>query len=302
MYTQNGFKIPDFFIIGAAKSGSTSLWYFLGQHSDIFMTDDIAYKELGYFCFNYGCNDLQTYSTYFNSANKGQLVGEACHAYISSPESAELIWKLNPNAKIIAILRNPIERAFSLYSWMVENGYEYLSFNKAIKREKKILSNSEIVNKKFMHSYFRNYLYLNSGLYYNQIKNYYRLFESKNIFISTSEDLKNNTEETLQEILKFLGVENVNFKFERTNQNVSEHGYIPILNFFNKNYVPYFLQKIRISKNRIHMIQNVFNKYVKTGELKKLDTNAKSELITYYRDDILKTSQLIKKDLSNWLI
>ena len=124
---------PDFFVVGAAKSGTTALWKYFQQHPQIFVTKDIAQKELGYFSNQYGIVNKNDYLNFFKDAKPDQLIGEVCHAYLTSEESAEWIKKEVPNAKIIIMLRNPLERAYSLYNWMTMHGYEEsCSFRKAL--------------------------------------------------------------------------------------------------------------------------------------------------------------------------
>jgi len=81
-------KVPDFYVVGAAKSGTISIWYYLGQHPKIWMTKDIKFKELSYFSLDYGVNDIRDYSKHFDNSNENQIIGEVCHTYLSSPSSA----------------------------------------------------------------------------------------------------------------------------------------------------------------------------------------------------------------------
>ena len=117
-------RLPDFLIVGAAKSGTTSLYHFLGQHPDIFMS---AVKELGFFAlkndvqFNgpgdmnaIGCcsvNTLEAYSALFAEARGGVAAGESSNMYLYSQEAPHAIKAAIPNVKLIAILRDPVERA-----------------------------------------------------------------------------------------------------------------------------------------------------------------------------------------------
>ncbi len=92
-------KIPSFFVVGAAKSGTTALWNYFQQHPSIFVTTDIRFKELGYFSNQYGVSDKNQYASYFEDATDEQLIGEVCHAYLTSEESAEWIKKDVPLLK-----------------------------------------------------------------------------------------------------------------------------------------------------------------------------------------------------------
>src|SRR5688572_9666040 len=104
-------RYPDFFIVGAGKAGTTAIWRYLSQHPQVFMTKDIRYKELGFFCDHYGVYEADYYRSFFQDARSDQMIGESCHTYITSPESPELIYNTCPNAKIIIMLRDPVKRA-----------------------------------------------------------------------------------------------------------------------------------------------------------------------------------------------
>ena len=165
-------KFPNFFIAGAAKSGTTSLWRYLLQHPDIFMPSDIMYKEPAYFSDIKGMKDLNEYLSLFKNVTTEKMIGEASAAYLTSPESPERIREVVPDAKFIIMLRNPIDRAYSLYNWMACNGYEPIEiFEQALEIEE----TNRYENESFKNSnpeYYYNYLYFHSGLYSDQIKRF----------------------------------------------------------------------------------------------------------------------------------
>ena len=114
---------PNFFIVGAARCGTTSLWEYLRQHPDIYMPPVIEQKEPAFFCDLYGVEHWDFYLTLFEAGRGKKRIGEASTPYLSSPESAGQIHSVLPLAKIIITLRNPVVRAYSLYKWMHANGY-----------------------------------------------------------------------------------------------------------------------------------------------------------------------------------
>src|SRR5690349_8105845 len=102
-------RAPNFFIVGAAKSGTTSLWQYLKQHPDIFMPPDIALKEPAYYCDTYGVEAYAAYLLmFFKDAANQKRIGEASTTYLTSPESAGKIRDAVPDARIIMLLRNPV--------------------------------------------------------------------------------------------------------------------------------------------------------------------------------------------------
>ena len=150
---------PNLFVVGAARSGTTSLWQCLKRHPMIFMPEDEICKEPAYFSIKGRDLGYERYIDVFQSAKKNhKYIGEASTAYLTDPTSSKQIYEFNPNAKIIILLRNPIDRAYSLYNWMVQEGYEYSeSFKKGLKLE------NERINKKipnwFEPEYYWNYLF-----------------------------------------------------------------------------------------------------------------------------------------------
>ena len=168
-------KSPSIFIVGAAKSGTTSLWAYLKQHPQLASSDRLRHKELGYYSNLYGINDKMQYDSMFETDDPGIMNFEACTSYLTSPESPFLIKESVPDAKIIVVIRNPVDRAFSLYNWMTSYGYEKASsFEKALELEP--LRKSSAKFRKSNSQYFYNYLYKDSGLYYIQLKRYIDIF------------------------------------------------------------------------------------------------------------------------------
>ena len=239
-------RLPDFFIVGAAKSGTTSLWQYLGQHPGIFMTDDIGSKELGYFCNHYGIKKKEQYVAYFEKALPGQLVGESCHAYLSSPESASMIYREVPRAKIIMVLRNPVDRAYSLYNWMASNGYEpALTFEKALKMEAGRFADDAFKTRN-PQGFYMNYLYVRSGLYYEQVKRYFDRFGRENCEIILFDELKKNPAAQVGKICSFLGIPDFSpdIKIHNESQQVKD----PVRQFYLRFEFPKKLERFGLSK------------------------------------------------------
>lgn len=165
------FLKPNFFIVGAAKAGTTSLWQYLRQHPDIFMPADIGWKEPSYYCDTYGVKDYDFYLALFKEAGSRKRIGKASTPYLSSLESAGRIHEACADAKIIIMLRNPVDRAFSLYKWMHRYGYENLTpFEAALDAEVQSRKDNETFIKEHSRkggsTYYRDFLYFHSGLYY----------------------------------------------------------------------------------------------------------------------------------------
>lgn len=285
---------PDFLIIGAAKSGTTSLWHYLHQHPKVFMNQGT--KELGYFSDHYGVCDLDEYLKFFDYSKPDQLLGEACHAYLSSPESANKIFKFNPRMKIIMILRNPVDRAYSLYNWMVQYGYESAnSFRKALMMEEQRINDAEFSKDNAF--YFMNYLYYTSGLYYEQVKRYYELFPESNIHVVVYELFKTDNLKHLNFIFAFLGLPSTELvKLEK--QNESHKIFNPKLQYFLFNNFTRVADSLLVPRKISFQIKRgLFKLNRKSCPPSKIDDSIRENLFHRYTSDIKKLSELIKIDL-----
>lgn len=223
-------KKINLFIVGAAKSGTTSLWSYLKKHPDVFMPEDELHKEMCFFSSVKWYSERDYFGYFQQRVKDEKWIGDASTAYLTDPFSASQIYKYNPNARIIIILRNPAKRAYSLYSWMVQHGYEYISsFEKALEYE-------SIRRKKVFPNYFEpgirsDYLYYESGLYYDQVKRYIDLF-GQNLRVYKFEDFKENSDLIYSNICSFLEIKKEDISFEK--ENASVYYSLPFKNFTSR--------------------------------------------------------------------
>lgn len=198
------FKKPNFFLLGAGRSGSTYLWGLLKQHPDIFMTTP---KEPTYFCetFQVIKNPIDYYKL-FEQAKDKTIRGEASHVYLSNPGTAPVLGTLFPQAKFVSILRNPAERAHSLFSWMHKRGFEDIDkFEAALAAEDERYQSDAF--KSECRQYFYNYMYFRSGLYGQQFDRYFDLFPREQFHIIELDAFKAKPRRHLKRIFKFLDVD-----------------------------------------------------------------------------------------------
>ena len=134
-------RVPDFFVIGAARSGTTSLYRYLCEHPDMFMS---PMKDTNFLCadaewsrwFKYVTPSLDEYSALFAAASAEKVVGESSVSYLPHPPVADRIRSLVPNARLIAILREPAERAYSDFVWLRARGLRHpRSFREVVDAE-----------------------------------------------------------------------------------------------------------------------------------------------------------------------
>lgn len=304
--------IPNFLIIGAAKAGTTSLHQYLSQHPEIYMSPQ---KELNFFAFDgeecdadgpidragkkryeylkrISITDIKSYQRQFDAVTNQKRIGESSPLYLYSPRAPKRIHQYKPDVKLIAILRNPVERAFSHFIYYVARGQELTpDFTQAVKRE-----NSSIHN---IWSGHRHYVRL--GFYYTQLKHYFELFESNSIKIYLYDEFTEHPKAVLQDIFKFLDIDhtfvpdtNIRYKPSQIPRNQSIHVALSALlkqDGFLNTLLPAKLKTIANKlKNR-----NLIN------AKSLLPLEARNYLISIYREDILKLQDLIQQDLSNWL-
>ena len=206
-------SLPDFVIIGTARSGTTSLYNNICQHPCVLPA---AYDELGFFDSNFhlGLNWYRSlFPTNFSKwllkrKMKFAITGEDTPFYIWSPSVAKRILKILPNVKLIVLFRNPIDRAYSNYHLGIRAGSENLSFEDAIQTELENLKESEKDSKYNIEKYTIPRSYISKGIYVEQLKIWLKLFKREQLFITSSENFELNPEETLNQIFNFLQIPN----------------------------------------------------------------------------------------------
>jgi hypothetical protein len=200
--------LPKFLIIGGVRCGTTSLYYDICKHPSV---EKAAYDEIGFFDDNYHLG-IDWYRSMFPTEKKMNKIqketgfcvtGEDTPFYIWNKSVIEKIKNLITEIKLIVILRNPVDRAYSNYHLSVREGNENRSFKDAIRNDIKFINykkhnNEELTNIDFKKSYIAK------GLYYDQLLNWFNTFDKKQICIVFTEDLRDNPEDTMRTIFKFL--------------------------------------------------------------------------------------------------
>ena len=201
--------LPNFLLIGTAKGGTTSLYSYLNQHPQIYMSTN---KEPGFFALEgekldyqgpdeafsrTSVTDIDAYEKLFQGVNTEVAIGEASPFYLYFPKVPERIKHHIPNAKLIVSLRNPVERAYASYMHNVRVGYENDTFEDSLEKELQRIQDNWI------------YLwhYKQCGLYYQQLSRYFEIFSQEQIQIHLFEDLAQSTQATVQSIFSFLEID-----------------------------------------------------------------------------------------------
>jgi hypothetical protein len=300
-------KMPNFLIIGAAKCGTTSIWHQLEQHPQIFIHPK---KQLNFFAFEdkdwefrgpgrrdstlHSITTIEAYRAQFEGVANEVAVGEASNLYLYEPRAAGRIRHHIPHVKLIAILRHPAERAYSRFLHLVREGREQITdFARALDEE----------GTRIRYHWWPDFHYLHVGLYHAQLKRYFDLFPRDQIKIYLQEDLKSDPLGIMQDLFRFLGVDDTFAPDTTIRYNASG---IP------KNRALHLaLQKLREVRPAIegylpeglrqHLLRIAIDINNQNLTKPRLTPEVRARLVDGYREDTLKLQNLIQRDLSAWL-
>jgi hypothetical protein len=196
---------PDFLIIGAQKAGTTALRKFLNEHPNVVKkTGEEHFFDLHF------SNGVDWYQKLFPLRNDTQyIIGDKTPYYIFHPLVPQRVYSLYPDVKIIMILRNPIDRAYSQYWMNIRSQQEDLSFEEAINAEESRLAGEEELffkDEYYLSHKHRYFSYLARGAYVTQIKRWLDFFPREQMLILKNEDLKKHPDEVMKSIFAFLGL------------------------------------------------------------------------------------------------
>lgn len=289
-------EIPDLVIIGAAKSGTTTLADLLGSHPKICLgikkePDFFSNKE------NY-TRGIEFYRENFIKAKKGQLCLDASTSYSRLPQRsnvAEKLYSASPNVKIIYIMRHPVERAYSHF----------------IHRYTKELFPNQSFNVTFSQHVKNDAMCVDSSNYKLQIEEYFKYFSKESMFFLFTEELSNNKQEVLKKLCDFLSINYMDDYFKEDKILNETSGYLEsrvrikitdkmkgnLLYSLLKPIVPQPIKEIIYKKIRSSKygadVSNTFT-------APKLTENERLSLLERYKNSTIWVEKLTKMDLSDW--
>ena len=251
IYRINYNRVVDFIIMGVQKGGTTALSVNIGKHPDIYIdtNNDPRKSEIHFFTI-YWKNGIDWYKKKFDYSKK--LVGDKTPDLIYLDYTFPYIQNLNPYLKIILVLRDPIERAYSSWKMMKLFNYTEKSFEESIKDE---LDGKLSKNINF---YTSNYYFLEKGLYFKQISNLLKWFPMQNVLILISEDVKNNMVKEYNKVYEFLNLDPFStndYKLEFVGENKSK-----IENKIYNRLIPYYKKDVKSLEQLLNIKLNWLKK------------------------------------------
>jgi len=297
--------LPNFLIIGAAKSGTTAIYTYIKQHPQIFMSE---MKELRYFSYvqdpvlqppkdyiHPSITTLDEYENHFKSVTNEVVIGESSPTYLYTPGTAERIKAVIPDAKLFAILRNPIDRAYSAYTHALREWKEPAgSFSLALREEESRIAAG----------YGMLWHYKRAGLYHQQLMRFFNTFDKNKIKIVLYDDLVSNTNELLVEIFRFLEVDDKFQPDTSRRPNVSGfpkserfHLFLKMI-FIHDNPIKRLSRVVFPKKLRRNVMESVRSQNL---EKRAMPEEIRKELSAYYQEEIQLLEELLCRDLSHWI-
>ena len=301
-------KPPDFFIVGAPKTGTTSLFVYLEQHDGIFFPKDK--KEPMFFCgyqpefTGPGSASLNksmvvsedVYEALYAGAPDHTLKGDASTDYLSCPKAVENIQKWNPEARIIIMLRNPVYRAYSEHMHLVRDQFEKNTFMESL----------ELEEERRKRGYIPLFWHKGRGLYHESVSRYLKAFGKDQVRIILHEDFSADPIKITREVFDFLGLNPIDVDVSGK-YNVSGVAKWPWLQkcymYFRASEEQGWMKRLARVLTSGAMRQR-FRVFYLRKNIKKTSGPTLDEeqyLRQYFANDVKQLSSLLGRDLSHWL-
>lgn len=296
-------RLPDFVVIGAAKSGTTALYHLLRQHPQVYMS---PVTEPGFFAFDETRPSFAgprqeslvnrrfvwrrpDYLELFRGSGNAVAAGEATPYYLISPRAASNLKRDLPGVRLVVLLRHPVERAYSHYLMLVRDGHETLSFEDGLAAEPARTTANWYWGR-----------YREHGYYHRHLSRYFELFPREQIRVYLYEDLLRDPQGLLRDLFPILGVDPAVPIDTSTRHNVSGVLTNPLwrLVWSRTNGVRALIRPL-LSRSLRRGVASFFE----TRPMIKppMREATRRVLLADFRDDTLKLQDLIGRDLSAWL-
>jgi hypothetical protein len=299
--------LPNFLLIGAAKSGTTSLYHQLRQHPDVFMP---AVKEPRFFAYvddppamvgpgDRASNEaagavyaMEDYAALFAGTEDAAAVGEASVNYLYSETAPRRIRETIPDVQLIAVLRNPVERAYSHYLHLVRSGRETIrDVRQALAAEPE----------RIRQGWEWSWHYTRMGLYHEQLSRYLQYFDRDQLSVYLFDDFRADNVAVAQDVYRTLGVDDA---FVPATSAQHEKTGVPKLEWFQQFLLNPDNPLRRASRYLLpEEVREYGLRLLKNLNLTKpeMPPDVRAELATFFADDVHRLESLIDRDLSHWL-
>lgn len=297
---------PNFFIVGAPKCGTTALSDYLKEHPNIYFSEP---KEPHYFAQDFEnyrlTKNLEEYLSLFDESTPNHTaIGEGSVFYLFSSVALKKIYEFDPQAKIIVMLRNPVDLVYSFHSQLLYSADEKeKDFEKAW-RLQELRQQGKQIPSKCRETAFLQYAAM--GKLGEQVERLFTVFPPEQIKIIWFEDFVKSTKEVYDNVINFLGVpEDNRTDFIRINENKTHK--LEVVGSFSQK-PPALLSNIALKTKdilgieRLYILDTIRSLNTKVSSRKTLRNDLRAELIEEFADDIKKLSQLLNKDLNHWLV
>lgn len=283
---------PNFFVVGAPKCGTTSLYYYLKQHPQVYLPK--KKKEIHYFSYPevantyYGGHDyptsLEQYLSYYKDVNLKTHIscGDISPSYLYNLKAASRIKEFNSKSKIIIILRNPVERTISHYLMDVQQGYAKLPLIEYIENPTRYINHYKE--------------YVGCSLYYESIENYLNHFPKDQLLVLNQNDLKTNVEHTFEKILDFLELS----KSPVIDMSVEHFKYTNYKVNFNRLRNNYAIVSRIISRLPTSVKDFAKDKLASNHTKPDFSDELLEELCFHFKSDVERTNKLISLYQDDW--
>ncbi len=296
-------KGPNFFLIGAPKCGTTAMHEFLREHPEIFMPEQ---KELHYYGSDLrGLSATATpehHDALFTSVNGEKRIGETCIWALYSKNAAKEIQAAVPHARIVVMLRNPVDTIYSLYHellyWDMEQAttFEQALALEPLRKKGRALPVTVEPRECFYYREVGNFSW--------QLERYYEVFGRNAVHVILFEDLKRDNAEQYRKLTTFLGVDpefRPDFKFINPSKRIRS---VTLRNWMRRpNAFLRLATRILIpsSRWRTQLADRLARWNVGSGPMRPMNPRLRAELQAYYAPDVDRLGRLLGRDLSHWV-
>jgi hypothetical protein len=294
------YVLPNFFIVGAAKSGTTALYRYLREHPDVYLPD---VKEPRFFSYDpedrtrYAgprahelidsvVTDRDAYEALYGAVNGERAIGDVSPAYLPSPVAARRIRSAVPHARVVAVLRDPVERAYSHFLDNLGSGWEpETDFERVL----------DLREQRRRARWWRKWDYVDNGFYAAQLERYFDAFEPDRIRIYLYEELRADTRALVSDLLRFLEVDpaveldvSARYNVSAVPRSKAVHRLLSAPTSVRRALKPLVPARMRTRIRRGNLYRP------------QMSATARARLRDLYREDVTRLEAMIGRDLSAW--